>query len=392
MPANAEISYVLVTPYTILKSRTGGLIGRLLSEPGHDLIGVTMLSLGQEFLDAYAATYEKTDLPKILKKELIEYIRTRFLGGERMGISNRAMLLLFKSAKGAKSLREDAIGKLEAAAGGGNSLRGIYGDYIHDRSGNVLFFEPAVLTGVDRESNREQLKLFLDAGLQGTGLVEQAVTYPKGAKVETTLVILKPENFVKRSSRAGGIITTFSRTGLNIVGARLLHLTLAQAQEFYGPLMDIFRKKLRFKVADAVQKGFVPALGYTPSAEENAAIQEVLAERNARYEFNKILQFMSGLDPDKVKPEDVNKPGEATCLALLYRGVNAVDKIRERLGATDPNKAETGTVRAEFASSLMINSAHASDSSENATRERKIIGLYDDDGCDCRKLLKEYLG
>ncbi|MEI6633661.1 MAG: nucleoside-diphosphate kinase, partial [Chlamydiota bacterium] len=60
-------------------------------------------------------------------------------------------------------------------------------------------------------------------------------------------------------------------------------------------------------------------------------------------------------------------------------GVDAVRKIREIIGATDPRKADVATVRKEFGRDIMVNAAHASDSPENAKREMEIIGFDRDD-------------
>jgi len=69
----------------------------------------------------------------------------------------------------------------------------------------------------------------------------------------------------------------------------------------------------------------------------------------------------------------MNKPGSEKCIALVYEGVDAVRKIRDVLGPTDPSKAPPGSIRREFGQSVMINAAHASDSPENAEREMKIV-------------------
>jgi nucleoside diphosphate kinase len=61
----------------------------------------------------------------------------------------------------------------------------------------------------------------------------------------------------------------------------------------------------------------------------------------------------------------------------VYEGENAVRKIRDVLGPTDPTKAPGGTVRSEFGSNIMVNTAHASDSAENARREMGILKLHE---------------
>jgi len=58
--------------------------------------------------------------------------------------------------------------------------------------------------------------------------------------------------------------------------------------------------------------------------------------------------------------------------------VDAVAKIRDILGTTDPSKARPGSVRREFGSNIMVNAAHASDSPENAEREMAIINVDKD--------------
>ncbi len=66
-------------------------------------------------------------------------------------------------------------------------------------------------------------------------------------------------------------------------------------------------------------------------------------------------------------------------MAIVYQGVDAVRKIREVLGPTDPRKAPPGSIRKEFGETIMINAAHASDSKENAAREMKIIRIAEND-------------
>ena len=69
------------------------------------------------------------------------------------------------------------------------------------------------------------------------------------------------------------------------------------------------------------------------------------------------------------------QPGTEKCVAIVYEGVEAVRKIRDVLGPTDPSKAPPGSIRREFGQTIMINAAHASDSEENARREIKIVDV-----------------
>jgi nucleoside diphosphate kinase len=56
---------------------------------------------------------------------------------------------------------------------------------------------------------------------------------------------------------------------------------------------------------------------------------------------------------------------------LYLLGVNAIQLIRNKLGSTDPTKAQEGTIRIDYGHDLMRNGAHASDSVESAERERR---------------------
>jgi nucleoside diphosphate kinase len=86
---------------------------------------------------------------------------------------------------------------------------------------------------------------------------------------------------------------------------------------------------------------------------------------------------MSGPRPEECPPDEVNDPGQVMCLILYYEGENAIKKIRDVLGPTDPLKAPSGTVRREFGSNVMENTAHASDSPESVERERKIVHIHE---------------
>ena len=75
---------------------------------------------------------------------------------------------------------------------------------------------------------------------------------------------------------------------------------------------------------------------------------------------------MSGRRPSATSDDQRHAPGTEKCIALVYQGEDAVRKIREVLGPTDPSKAPPGSIRKEFGQTIMINAAHASDSAENA--------------------------
>jgi len=158
-------------------------------------------------------------------------------------------------------------------------------------------------------------------------------------------------------------------------------------------LKDLFVTKLKPNVSAAVHERLKDAFSFTFTRDDADAVSDLLAERNAVAEFNRIVEYMTGVNPDSVSEAEKATAGDARCLALLYEGPDAIEKVRAVLGSTDPSKAEPGTVRSDFGRDLMRNGAHASDSPENALRERKIIDMMETETgtCDVAEVVGEYL-
>ena len=129
---------------------------------------------------------------------------------------------------------------------------------------------------------------------------------------ERTLSILKPD--ATRRSLTGQINAVLEQAGLRIVAQKRLQLTTAQAEAFYSAHRE---------------RGF----------------------------FRDLVTFMTS----------------GPVVAQVLEGEGAVARNRELMGATDPKKAEPGTIRARFAESIEANSAHGSDSAEAAAQE---IGFF----------------
>ncbi|MCD6405419.1 MAG: nucleoside-diphosphate kinase [Planctomycetes bacterium] len=386
-----ELAYVLITPYSLLKSRTGGIIGRFLFLTSLEFVGARMYRPSDGFIDAYIETIRQQQLEKPLEDLIVGYLNDYFRRDNRLGISNRTMLLLFAG--------ENAIEKVRDVAGSftkevqGDTVRGTYGDYLTGTDGSVEFFEPAVITSWDVRSAQSQLEILADFAESDGGIIEDAVTFESGEKPETTLVIIKPDSFIAPSSRPGNIIDVFSKTGLYIVATKVLRLSVAQAEEFYGPLKEMFVERLKGNVARQLKEHLDGALSFDICDDEYAQMAEVLKHDNARCEFNKIVEYMSGRSEETIQsPAEREMPGTVKALALLYRGVDAISSIRERLGSTDPAKAAVGTVRSGFGFDLMKNGAHASDSVESAERERKIVGLWpNQEAPGVKEVIRAYL-
>ena len=171
----------------------------------------------------------------------------------------------------------------------------------------------------------------------------------------------------------------FSRTGLRIIGLKICQISVAQALEFYGPVKDVLCRKLAPGVGSKAREILQEALNCQLPAEIEADLAQKVGIPVAVDQFERIIEFMSGVRPSACPTTDWEKPGRVKCMALVYEGEDAVQKIRDVLGPTDPNKAPSGTVRREFGHDVMVNTAHASDSPENAKREMGILRFSEND-------------
>ncbi len=370
-----ELSYVLLTPYSIRKSRTGGIVSRLLSRTGLELVAARMFSPSAELVGKYAAGMVTDSDPthRDAQETIRKYVLTHF-SPKAAGTQRRVLMLVFRGEDAVKKLREVA-GHILNERTSGETIRDTFGDYITDKEGRVIYFEPAVLTAPDAASARTDLKLWAEYSDSDGGLLEKAIDFPPTASVQKTLVLIKPDNFRFPNARPGGVIDLFSRTGLYIIACKVLHMSVAQAEEFYGPVLAVLQDKLRGRAGEVAKKALEPMFEMTFTPEVEKALGEILGPINGRESWEDIVEFMSGRRPSECPADLRSQPGTEKCLALIYQGEDAVRKIREVLGPTDPAKAPHGTIRREFGATIMVNAAHASDAPENAQREMGIIGL-----------------
>jgi nucleoside-diphosphate kinase len=126
--------------------------------------------------------------------------------------------------------------------------------------------------------------------------------------IERTLSIVKPDAVGKNV--IGKILAKFETAGLKIIAAKMLHLTREKAEGFY-----------------AIHRG--------------------------KPFFDELVQFM------------ISGP----VVVQVLEGEDAIAKNRQVMGATDPKKAEAGTIRYEFAASITENAVHGSDAAETANIE-----------------------
>lgn len=366
-----RLAYVLITPHTVRKSRTGAVLSRLLSGTTGTLVGAQVVGLDEEMVEKFCAAIKpgKNELDRKYRMMIRDYARTN-LGPDADGRKHRSLLLVFCG--------DNIQQEIETITGhfitmdSGETIRGAFGDDVCYDDGSLQYFEPAVLYS---DPGEEGLDIWEDFLQRSPNLIEGTVIYPHPEQVQRTLVLIKPDSFRHRSVRPGAVVDLFSRTGLRIIGCKLVRMTVAQALDFYGPVKDILAKKLAPAIGDRAKASLEKELGFCLPPAATATLAETIGVPYAHEQFERIVHFMSGRRPSDTPVEDREKPGLVGCLAVIYEGENAVEKIRAVLGPTDPTKAPGGTVRGEFGHNVMINTAHASDSPENAAREMAILKL-----------------
>jgi nucleoside diphosphate kinase len=371
-----ELSYVIINPYTIYKSRTGGVLARLLTRTSLDLVGAQMFAPSQALVDEYCQTIVTNADPQDRKiQELIrDYVKENLAPDPQTGQRERVMMLLFRGENAVRRIRE-CVGTFHEKLIGGESIRDTYGDIVYNRDGSMRYFEPAVLASPNLEEAKTKLKIWAKYSDSDGGVLDKVVPTVSDPKHERTLVIIKPDNFKFPSGRPGNILDIFSRTGLAITGIKVHRMSVAEAEDFYGPVRDVLKVALGATIGERAKDLLHSALNLPVTPEMQAQIGKMLGPMAGDQQFNNIVKFMTGHAPSETKGADRTQPGTEKCIILIYEGIDAVKKIREVLGPTDPAKAPPGSIRREFGSTIMVNAAHASDSVENARREMGIVKM-----------------
>ena len=125
---------------------------------------------------------------------------------------------------------------------------------------------------------------------------------------------------------------------------------------------DAMHSGLGGKIINRLEK-----LGLKVVALKMLRMDRALAERH--YDIHKDKPFFESL---------VNYISSAPLIAIVFEGEGAVGKIRKAMGATDPAKAEPGTIRADFGLTIERNAVHGSDSVETAEKEIKLFFAEDE--------------
>src|SRR5258707_14709571 len=245
-----ELAYVIITPYTLYKSRTGGILARLITRTGLELAGARMFGPSAELVQQYSQAIVSTDDPQDRRiQELIrDYILQNLSPDPKTKIRRRAMMLLFQGDDAVRKVRS-VIGNISRDRRGGETIRDTYGDIVLDETGQVRYFEPAVLAAPNVDEAKLKLKLWARFSESDGGLLETTIVYQPCQVPHRTLVLIKPDNFRFPTGRPGNVIDFFSRTGLYIVAIKVHRMSVAEAMEFYGPVREILQTRLKDVVA-----------------------------------------------------------------------------------------------------------------------------------------------
>jgi len=373
-----ELSYALINPYTIAKSRTGGVIARFIGRTDLGFVGARMFGPSSELVQKYAELVRRSDSENPETCSLLaDYVCKSYAPDPLTAKPRRVMLLLFEGEEAVQKMW-NVTGGVALRRGSGETIRDTYGDYVLDSHNKVQYFEPAVLVAPSKKHAAATLRLWAAYSGRDGGIIEKASDVSADSRAEKTLVLLKPDNFRFARLRAGNIIDVLSSSGLRIVGVKKFCMTVAQAEAFYAsvrkPLTAGFQDSGAERAADALTKEF----GFDVPERILRSVCKELGPFFAESQVEDIVQFMTGYRPSECLKSEKAVLGREECLALVYEGVDAVSKIRSLLGPTDPRKAKPGSVRAEFGSDIMVNAAHASDSRDNALRELAIIKVEED--------------
>ena len=249
----SELAFVLINPYTIAKSRTGGVIGRFMSRTGLDLVAARMFAPGKELTETYASMVDNDkSLNPAVRRLLADYVLCSYAPDPVTGRNRRVLMILLEG--------EDAIQKVRDMAGpvtmgGGETIRDTFGDYVVDGNKQVSYFEPAVLIGSNRKETVAALKLWSRHAISDSGFIQTTVDHsPSDKGWQRTLVLIKPDNFRFPSAKPGNIIDLLSRSGLRIIAAKVHRMSVAQAEEFYRPVRQVLRKKMKRTVSERTTK------------------------------------------------------------------------------------------------------------------------------------------
>ena len=137
-----QLAYVIVTPYSLYKSRTGGILSRLISRTSLDLAAMRMLAPSAELARQYAETIVSAQDPQDRKiQELLrDYVLKNLSPDPKTGRRRRVMMMVFRGDDAVRKVRA-VVGNLSPDRRGGETIRDTYSDLIMDEDdGHVRYF------------------------------------------------------------------------------------------------------------------------------------------------------------------------------------------------------------------------------------------------------------
>ena len=182
-----ELSYAIITPYSMRKSRTGGIIARLISRTGLDLVAARMFAPSEDLVRRYAEKIvSETEPAHRATQELIHQYVLKNFGAKKDRQQSRVLFLVFRGLDAAERMRA-TVGHITHEETSGETIRDTFGDYVTDDSGKVVYFEPAVVAEFNPKAIERDLKLWAGFSDSDGGVLDQAVQFPKDAKnLDTT--------------------------------------------------------------------------------------------------------------------------------------------------------------------------------------------------------------
>src|SRR5205809_2005622 len=327
-----KLAYVIITPYSLHKSRTGGILARLISRTSLEMAAARMFAPSPELVQEYSKVIISANDPQDRRiQELIrDYILQNLSPDPKTKKRRRAMMLIFQGEDAVRKVRS-VVGNISPERRGGETIRDTYGDLVLDENGQVRYFEPAVLAAPNVEEAEWKLKLWARYSGTDGGLVEDTIPYPSNEKPEHTLVLTKPDNFRFPTGRPGNVIDFFSRTGLYIVAIKVHRMSVADAMEFYGPVREFLRNNFKDLIGAKTRVLVEKELGFKVPDPQEMQLGELLGPLYGEHQFENIVKFMSGRAPSDCDTALRHEPGTEKCIALVYEGIEAIRKIRDVL-------------------------------------------------------------
>src|SRR5215510_14806875 len=182
-----QLAYVIITPYTLSKSRTGGILARLITRTGLEMVGARMFAPSMELVQKYSEAIVSANDPQDRRiQELIrDYILKNLSPDPKTGRRRRVMMLLLQGDDAVRKVRS-VIGNISPDRRGGETIRDTYGDLILDETGNVRYFEPAVLAAPNVDEARQKSTLWAEYSNKDGGILEGTINYGPDEKPHRT--------------------------------------------------------------------------------------------------------------------------------------------------------------------------------------------------------------